>query len=677
MNTFTIIIIELKFTVNQGVNMNSIDLKTINAIRFLSADMVERAGAGSAGTGMGSAAIAYSLFSNHLKFDPENLEWENRDRFIMASEQGGPLLYALLHLFTGNINTEDLKRFGQWEANMPVYPEKDTRRGVEATIGQYGQGIANAVGMAVAERYLAERFNKPGYEIVSHYTYVLASDESLMNGTASEACAIAGKLKLGNLIVLYEDDGMTPDGPSQEMYPEDIRMRFKAMGWQVQDVRDGNDPDAIANAISQARRIHGKPALVCIKVQTGYGCPGKANTREALTGPLGRASISKARESLRWTFGSFVVPDDVRSRINEITMVKSREALKWKNLMEGYKKDFPELNEELKCWCGRKHLRNIDVEGLYKNGKDKESTMESSKKIVDIFMDSIGCLIAGFSETDGFELTSADSGSIRSSGMKALKFGCRVNALGGIANGAALHGGIKYVSFARASSGYGLLPAMKLSAMMKLDNVFVLTDDSLSLGERGQAGRALEIQELMEGITGLVIFRPGDAVETASAWIKAMESVTGPTVIMVSRINASLLKGSSKEAEKGGYILAKETSKKPDLIIAATGFEAGIALKARKILIEKGMDVRVISIPSKGLFLTQSKDYMDEVLAKDIKKRMAVEAGNPSRWQWFLGKKGRFAISGECNGTGPSQTLLKKCGLTPEKVAEDALKLLK
>jgi transketolase len=657
--------------------MNSVDLRTINAIRFLSADMVERAGAGSAGTGMGSAAIAYSLFSNHLKFDPENPSWENRDRFIMASEQGGPLLYALLHLFTGSISIEELKRFGQWEANMPVYPEKDTRRGVEATIGQYGQAIANAVGMALAEKQLAERFNKPGYDVISHYTYVLASDESMMNGNASEACAVAGKLKLGNLIVLYEDDGMTPEGSSAEMYPEDIRMRFKAMGWQVQDVRDGNDPAAIGNAISQAKRIHGKPALICIKVQTGYGCPGKANTREALTGPLGRASVSKARENLRWTYGNFVVPDDVRSRINEIIGVKSREALKWRNLSEGYKNDFPELSDELKCWYGGKHLRNIDVEGLYKNGKDKGSTMESSRKILDIFMEGIGCLMTGFSETAGFEVTEAESGNIRSSNMKTLKLGCRVNALGGIANGAALHGGIKYISIARASSGYDLLPVMKLSAMMKLDNVFVLTDDSLSLGELGPAGRALEIQELMEGIAGLVIFRPGDAVETASAWIKAMESVTGPTVIMVSRMSASLLKGSSKEAEKGGYILAKETSKKPDLIIAATGYEAGIALKARKILIEKGMDVRVVSIPSKGLFLAQSKEYVDEVLAKDIKKRMAVEAGSPSRWQWFLGKKGRFAISSECSGTGPSQTLLKKCGLTPEKVAEEALKLLK
>lgn len=657
--------------------MNSIDLKTINAIRFLSADMVERAGAGSAGMGMGSAAIAYSLFSNHLKFDPVNPLWENRDRFIMASDQGGPLLYTLLHLFTGTITTEDLKNFGQWESGMPVYPEKDIKKGIEATIGQHGQGLANAVGTALAERHLSERFNKPGHDMVSHYTYAIASEENLMNGTAFEACSIAGRLKLGKLIVIYEDDGMTTDGSSGELYPEDFRMRFKGMGWQVHDVRDGNDPDAIGNAISQAKRIQGKPALICVKVQTGYGCPGKANTREALAGPLGKASLRKARENLRWAYDSFIVPDDVRQRINEINALKSREVTKWRNLIGNYRINFPELSDELERWCSGKHLRNIDIEDLYNTGKDKGSTMESSKKIVATFMEGIGCLMTGYSDTSGFEVNEAQSGIIRSSGLKVLKLGCRVNALGGIANGAALHGGVKFVSFAQASSAYGLFSAMKLSAMMKLNNVFVLTDDSLSLGERGPAGRALEIEELMESIPGLLVFRPGDAVETAAAWIKAMESVAGPTAILISRITAPLFKGSSKDAEKGGYILAKETSKKPDLVIASTGYEAGIALKARKILIEKGMDVRVISIPSKGHFLTQSKEYIDEVLAKDIKKRMVVEAGTSARWQWFLGKKGRFAGFEEFTGTGPSQMLLKKSALTPEKVAEEALKLLK
>lgn len=655
--------------------MNSIDLKSINALRFLSADMVERAGAGSAG--MGSASIAYSLFSNHLKFDPENLEWENRDRFIMASEQGGPLLYALIHLFTGSISIEELKKLGQWESRLPLFPEKDVRRGVEATVGQFGQALANAVGMALTERHLAERFNKSGYDIVSHYTYVLASEESLMNGTAMEACGVAGRLKLGKLIVLFEDDGMTTDGPSQDLYTEDLRMRFKSMGWQVHDVRDGNDPDAIGNAISQAKRIHGKPALICIKVQAGYGCPGKVNTREALSGPLGRTALSKARENLRWTYGSFDVPEDVRLNITRILASKPKEFQKWRNLVDQFKTKFPEDSNELECWCSGKHLRNIDVDSLYRIGKDKESTMESSRKIFDIFMDGIGCLMSGSSEVTEFEVNESDKGSANTSGKRTLKLGCRVNALGGISNGAALHGGIKYVSFARASTGYDLLPAMKLSAMMNLANVFVFTDDSLSMGEKGPAGRALEILEIMEAIPGLVVFRPGDAVETAAAWIKAMESDGGPTVILVSRISASLLKGSSKEAEKGGYILAKETSKKPDLVIASTGFETGIALKARKILIEKGIDVRVVSIPSKGIFLNQSKEYIDGVLAKDIKKRMAIEAGSPARWQWFLGKKGKFKGIEGYNGLGPTQILLKKSGLTPEKVAEEALKLLK
>lgn len=657
--------------------MNSIDLKTINAIRFLSADMVERAGAGSAGMGMGSASIAYGLFSSHLKFDPKNPAWENRDRFIMASEQGGPLLYALIHLFTGSISIEELKRFGQWESRLPVFPEKDVRRGIEATVGEFGQGLANAVGMALAEKHLAERFNKPGYDIVNHYTYVLASEESLMNGTAMEACGVAGRLKLGKLIVLFEDDGMTPDGPSAELYSEDLRTRFKSMGWQVHDIRDGNDPDAIGNAISQAKRIHGKPALICIKVQAGYGCPGKANTREVLSGPLGRAALSKARENLRWPYGSFDVPEDVRLNVTRILAAKPKEIQKWRNMVDSYKTEFPEDSFELECWCSGKHLRNIDIDLLYRIGKDKESTMESSRKIFDIFMNGIGCLMSGSSEGAEFEVNESEKGSARSSGKRTIKVGCRADAMGGISNGASLHGGIKYVSFARASTGYSLLPAIKLSAMMNLANLFVLTDDSLSMGERGPAGRALEIQEIMEAIPGLVVFRPGDAVETAAAWIKAMESDRGPTVIMVSRISTALFKGSSKEAEKGGYVLAKETSKKPDLVIASTGFEAGIALKARKILVEKGMDVRVVSIPSKVLFLNQSKEYIDGVLARDIKKRMAIEAGNPSRWQWFLGKKGRFAGIEEYNGTGPTQILLKKSGLTPEKVAEEALKLLK
>ncbi|ETA80332.1 hypothetical protein T472_0212290 [Youngiibacter fragilis 232.1] len=652
--------------------MNSIDLKTINAIRFLSAEMVERAGAGSSGMGMGSASIAYGLFSSHLKFDPENLMWENRDRFIMASEQGGPLLYALLHLFTGSISIEELKKFGQWESNLPIFPEKDVRRGIEVTVGQYGQGLANAVGMALAERYLSERFNKPGCDIVSHHTYVMASEESLMNGTAMEACAIAGRQKLGKLIVLFEDDGMTPDGPSAELYSEDLRMRFKSMGWQVHDVRDGNDPDSIGNAISQAKRIHGKPALICIRVQAGYGCPGKANTKEVLSGPLGRAALSKARENLRWTYGSFDVPEDVRLNIARINASKPKEFQKWRNLVDHCKNEFPEDSHELECWFSGKHLRNIDVDLLYRTGKDKESTMETSRKIFDVFIDGIGCLMFGSAEDTGLEVRETGT-----SGKRMLRLGCRANALGGIANGAAMHGGVRYVSFARSSTGYALLPSMKLSAMMNLDNIFVLTDDSLSIGERGPAGRALEIQEIMEAIPGLTVFRPGDAVETAAAWIKAMESDKGPTVIMVSRIGASLLKGSSKEAEKGGYILAKESSKKPDLVIASTGFEAGIVLKARKILIEKGMDVRVVSIPSKRLFLTQSKEYIDSVLAKDIKKRMAAEAGSSARWQWFLGKKGRFACDEEYDGTGSTQILLKKSGLTPEKVAEEALKLLK
>ncbi len=659
---------------------SNIDQLTINTIRILSAEAVEKANSGHPGLPMGAAPMAYTLWSRVLKHNPANPAWADRDRFILSAGHGSMLIYSLLHLFGYGLTIDDLKNFRQWDSKTPGHPEYGHTPGVEVTTGPLGQGIANAVGMAIAEAHLAAKFNRPGYNIVDHYTYALSGDGCMMEGISGEAASLAGTLGLGKLIVLYDSNSITIEGSTDIAFTEDVGKRFEAYGWQVLHVEDGNDVEAIHARLEEAKQDLDRPSLIIIKTQIGYGCPAKQGKASAHGEPLGKENLQCAKEFLNFnTEESFFVPKEVRDHMKVLAEKGRKAEEEWNRLFEAYEKEYPDLAVEWREWHTPGLKDGIaDIEEIWAF-EGKAATRNSSGEVLNRLAKYVPNLIGGSADlapsNKSYMKNRGDFSKADRSGSN-LHFGVREHAMAAIANGMAVHGGLKpYVATFFVFSDY-MKHSMRLSALMKLPVVYVLTHDSIGVGEDGPTHQPIEHLAALRSMPNFTVIRPADSRETAAAWLLALSRTDGPTALVLTRQNLPLLDGTGKDAFKGAYILSDSEKETPDIILLATGSEVQLILQAKALLKAQGIDARVVSMPSWEIFEEQSEAYKESVLPKGVKARLAVEAGSSFGWHKYTGFDGDI-ISIDCFGaSAPADTLFKEFGFTVENVVNKALEVV-
>jgi transketolase len=660
--------------------MSNIHELTVNTIRILSAEGVQKANSGHPGLPLGAAPMAYTLWAKGMKHNPSNPNWVNRDRFVLSAGHGSMLLYSLLHLFGYGLSIDDLKNFRQFGSKTPGHPEYGHTVGVEVTTGPLGQGIANAVGIAMAEAHLASKFNKPGYEVVDHYTYAISGDGCMMEGIASEAASLAGTLELSKLIVLYDSNNISIEGNTDIAFRENVGMRFEAYGWQVLEVSNGNDIDAIAEAIEKAKGDKKRPSLIVIKTQIGYGSP-KVGNAAAHGEPLGIENITKTKEFLKWSYGEeFHVPQEVRTYMEELKAAGANAEEQWNSLFDSYKKEYPELAKEWDVW----HSKELPVdllnhEELWKF-EGKAATRASSGDIINRLTKVIPNLFGGSADlapsTKTYMKGKGDFSAEDRKGAN-LHFGVREHAMAAIANGVALHGGlIPYVATFFVFSDY-MKGAMRLSALMKLPVIYVLTHDSIGVGEDGPTHEPIEQLAALRSIPNFTVYRPADSKETAAAWYDALNNQSGPTALVLTRQNLPLYVESGKEALKGAYVLKAAEKAVPDIILMASGSEVELIYKAQQVLKEKGIDASVVSMPSFEVFDSQSCDYKESVLPSAVRSRVGVEAASSFGWHKYVGLDGELVTIDTFGASGPADVLFREFGFTVENVVDKALKVLK
>lgn len=661
--------------------MNQVEQKTVNTIRVLSAEAVERAKSGHPGMPLGAAPMAYTLWARHMKHNPTNPKWVDRDRFILSAGHASALIYSLLHLFGYDLPMEELKRFRQWGSKTPGHPEYGHTVGVETTTGPLGQGFANGVGMALAEAYLAEKFNRPGHEIVDHYTYVLTGDGCLMEGISAEAASLAGTLELGKLIVLYDSNSITIEGDTNIAFRENVLKRFEAYGWHVQRVEDGNDLDAIDKAIQNAKDELRRPSIIEIRTQIGYGCPTKQGKASAHGEPLGEENLKATKEYLGWTYEEeFYVPAEVREHLETIKNKGVEAEKEWQRKWEAYKEAYPDLAKEWELW----HSDELPVDLLndesYWKFEGKMATRSSSGEVINRLAKVIPNLIGGSADlapSNKTEMKGRGDFSAEDRSGSNLHFGIREHAMAAMANGMVLHGGLKvYVATFFVFTDY-MKAAMRMSALMKLPVVYVLTHDSIGVGEDGATHQPIEQLAALRSIPNFTVFRPADSKETAAGWYAALTRKDGPTALVLTRQNLPLYDETGKEALKGAYILADSEKDTPDIILMATGSEVELVYEARKLLKEKGIDARVVSMPSWEIFEEQPEEYKEKVLPSNVRARLAVEAGCSFGWHKYVGFDGDIISIDHFGASAPGEILFKEFGFTVENVVERAMKLLK
>ena len=661
--------------------MNQVEQKTVNTIRVLSAEAVERAKSGHPGMPLGAAPMAYTLWARHMKHNPTNPKWVDRDRFILSAGHASALIYSLLHLFGYDLPMEELKRFRQWGSKTPGHPEYGHTVGVETTTGPLGQGFANGVGMALAEAYLAEKFNRPGHEIVDHYTYVLTGDGCLMEGISAEAASLAGTLELGKLIVLYDSNSITIEGDTNIAFRENVLKRFEAYGWHVQRVEDGNDLDAIDKAIQNAKDELRRPSIIEIRTQIGYGCPTKQGKASAHGEPLGEENLKATKEYLGWTYEEeFYVPAEVREHLETIKNKGVEAEKEWQRKWEAYKEAYPDLAKEWELW----HSDELPVDLLNDESfwkfEGKMATRSSSGEVINRLAKVIPNLIGGSADlapSNKTEMKGRGDFSAEDRSGSNLHFGIREHAMAAMANGMVLHGGLKvYVATFFVFTDY-MKAAMRMSALMKLPVVYVLTHDSIGVGEDGATHQPIEQLAALRSIPNFTVFRPADSKETAAGWYAALTRKDGPTALVLTRQNLPLYDETGKEALKGAYILADSEKDTPDIILMATGSEVELVYEARKLLKEKGIDARVVSMPSWEIFEEQPEEYKEKVLPSNVRARLAVEAGCSFGWHKYVGFDGDIISIDHFGASAPGEILFKEFGFTVENVVERAMKLLK
>lgn len=657
----------------------SIEELTINTIRVLSAEGVEKAKSGHPGLPLGAAPMAYTLWSKAMNHNPKDPKWINRDRFILSAGHGSMLLYSLLHLFEYGLTIEDLQNFRQLDSKTPGHPEYGHTIGVEATTGPLGQGISNGVGMAMAEAHLASVFNREGHNIIDHYTYVLSGDGCMMEGISNEAVSLAGTLGLGKLIVLYDSNSITIEGSTDLAFSEDVSKRFEALGWETFLVEDGNDILKIQETIELARKNLSKPSLIEIRTEIGYGSPAKQGKASAHGEPLGAQNIVEMKEFLTWEGADeFHVPNSVRQHMSDIIGKKVDEYNNWQKKYNDYKAKYPELAEELESWFKLEIPTDyLESEEFWSFEKDL-STREASGILINRIADKVPNLFGGSADLAPSNKTNMKSREDYSkSNYKGsnIHFGVREHAMAGALNGIALHGGLRpYGGTFFVFSDY-MKPSMRLSSLMKLPVTYILTHDSIGVGEDGPTHQPVEQLAMFRAMPDFITFRPADARETAAGWYTALTRNNIPTGLILSRQKLPNIKGTGREALKGGYIVKKEKSKL-DIILIASGSELQLAYEGANILEEQNIGVRVVSMPSWELFEEQSEEYRLSVLPKEIKNRVAIEAGSSLGWHKYVGLEGKIIALDTFGASAPGKELFKKFNFTVENVVKEAMLLL-
>lgn len=661
----------------------NINQKAVNALRILSADQVQKANSGHPGLPLGAAPIAYSLWANNMNHNPKNPNWKNRDRFVLSAGHGSSLLYSLLHMFGYGLSLDDLKSFRQFGSLTPGHPEYKHTAGVESTTGPLGAGVSTAVGMAMAEAHLAAKFNKDGYPIVDHYTYALTGDGCLMEGVAYEALSLAGTLKLDKFIVLYDSNKITIEGDTDLAFTEDVAARFEAFGYQVQVVEDGNDLEAIDAAIAKAKADKERPSLIICKTQIGYGCPAKVGKASAHGEPLGEDNIVELRKFLGWeNQTAFEVDAEIYDHYKNLAEEGANKEEAWKAMFAEYATKYP---EEAKLWdeyfAKPDVTKIIDSEAYWAHENKAMATRAVSGDIINKLKDVYPNLVGGSADlapSNKTEMKGQGFFSATDRSGRNIHFGVREMAMTAITNGIYLHGGLNpYCATFFVFSDF-MKPMIRLSSLMGLPVTFVLTHDSIGVGEDGPTHEPIEQLAMLRSIPNLNVFRPADYTETAAAWASAIGSEATPTAIVLTRQNLPQLEGSSKEAFKGGYILAEAANKdKIDLIIMASGSEVELAVGAKEELEKEGKSVRVVSVPCMDVFEAQSPEYIEEVLPSAVRTRLAVEAANPMPWYKYVGLDGDVVAMDTFGASAPAKILFEHFGFTVANVVEKAKALVK
>ncbi|SET83835.1 transketolase [[Clostridium] aminophilum] len=654
--------------------MKRIDELSVNSIRILSADAIQKANSGHPGLPLGCAAIGYELWANHMKHNPADPKWANRDRFVLSGGHGSMLLYSLLHLFGYGLTKEDLMNFRQWGAKTAGHPEYGHTVGVEATTGPLGQGMAMAVGMAMAEAHLASTFNREGFPVVDHYTYVLGGDGCMMEGISSEAFSLAGTLGLSKLIVLYDSNRISIEGSTDLAFRENVQERMASFGFQTITVEDGNDLAAIGAAIEAAKADTTRPSFITIRTEIGYGCPAKQGTASAHGEPLGEENVKALRENLQWPYDeAFFVPDEVYRNYADIASEKAKAEDEWKKMFEAYTVQYPDMAALWNRYHDADDAKKLwDDAEFWAEQEKAEATRSLSGKTINVLAGKLPNLFGGSADLAPSNKTNMkDGGDFAKENYagRNIHFGIREQAMAAIGNGLMLHGGLKaYVSTFFVFSDY-CKPMMRLSALMGLPLTYVYTHDSIGVGEDGPTHEPIEQLAGLRAMPNLNVFRPCDATETQAAWYSAMTSTSTPTALVLSRQNLAPMPGSSKEALKGGYII-DDCAGTPDAILLASGSEVGCAVEAKKILEAEGKKIRVVSMPCTELFDSQSAEYKESVLPNAVRRRVAVEALSSFGWGNYVGLDGKTVTIDHFGASAPGKVLFEKFGFTAEHVAE-------
>ena len=656
--------------------MQDITVKTINNIRTLAADTVQKANSGHPGAPMGMAAMAYAVWMNEMKHNPKNPRWADRDRFVLSSGHASALIYSLLHLTGYGLEMDDLKQFRQWGSKTPGHPEYRHTVGVETTTGPLGQGVANAVGFAIAETMLAAHFNRPGYNVVDHRTYAFCGDGCMMEGIASEAASLAGTLKLGKLTLLYDDNDISIEGNTDIAFRENVGARFEAYGWHVQHVADGNDADLIAAAIENAKKDD-RPSLIICPTKIGFGCPAKEGKSSAHGEPLGVDNVAETKKNLGMPEDSFCVLPEVYAHVADC-MAKNADAEEaWNKLFDAWAKEYPELAEEWKQWHDPELPESVKNDESLWNWEGKIATRATSGEMINRLAKLLPNLVGGSADLAPSNKTNIKDGgdySAENRSGRNMHFGVREHAMAAICNAMALHGGLRvFCGTFFVFSDY-MKHAMRMAAIMKLPVTYVLTHDSIGVGEDGATHEPIEHLTGLRSVPDMLVIRPADGKETTMAWLTALTSGM-PTCLILTRQNLPQYDGCKCCMKKGGYILS-DCEGTPDVLLMASGSEVEQMMQAQEMLKNDGVKARVISMPSMELFLKQDKEYQEKVIPSAIRARVSMEAGVTMPWYRFVGLDGKALGIDHFGASAPAATLFKEFGFTAENVVAAAKEVI-
>jgi transketolase len=655
----------------------NIDELSISTIRTLSIDAIEKANSGHPGMPMGAAPMAYTLWTKYMNHNPKNPTWFNRDRFVLSAGHGSMLLYSLLHLSGYDLPMEEIKNFRQWGSKTPGHPEYGHTAGVDATTGPLGQGIAMAVGMAMAERHLAATYNRDAFNVVDHYTYSICGDGDLMEGVSSEAASLAAHLKLGRLVVLYDSNDISLDGDLDKAFSESVENRFKAYGWQYIRVEDGNDLDAIAQALEEARTDENRPTLIEAKTIIGYGSPNRSGKSAVHGAPLGADELKLTKEAYKWTFEQdFHVPDEVYDHFEESCVEQgSKKEESWNELFGKYKQQFPELGKQLELAIKGELPKGWDKDiPVYEEGKSLASRA-SSGEVLNAIAKNLPTFIGGSADLAGSNNTMIKGAPDYMPGEyegRNIWFGVREFAMGAALNGLTLHGGIKIFGGTFFVFSDYLRPAIRLAAVMGLPVTYVFTHDSIAVGEDGPTHEPVEQLASLRSMPNLGVIRPADGNEVAAAWREAIRSKAKPTALVLTRQNLPTLKRTAELApegvSKGGYVVSPSNKEQADALILAAGSEVNLAVESQKALAQEGIDVAVISMPSWDRFEEQTKQYKQSVINPAVKKRLAIEMGTSFGWDRYTGDEGDILAIDRFGASAPGNRVIQEYGFTADNV---------